>query len=334
MKCSKCGNIVSETDKFCSNCGAPIIVDNSFNVNNSQQESVNSNPFNSNNYNSNISKRKTKPWVIVLIIISTILLFLILIGVYAYFTYDVLVCKYSDGDITIVYSDKKLVSYMTHGMGYEWEEQRNLAKKIGTDAYIKEFTEWFSKNTTGSCTINGKKVVVNNNNNNNSYNNYNNNNNNYNNNNSYNNNINSNTKRVGDVKHGYVSVPNNWNRFYDPRNFSIFQYAYGNLYIVTMETYEKNYSAKDLATNIYNDLKKSTEITNLTGSTLLIGRDKKYTAYQIYMYYPAQNSYLITYYFEAEDGLVHYIALEGPREVNDKKLSDFMFIPESYSLKD
>ena len=46
------------------------------------------------------------------------------------------------------------------------------------------------------------------------------------------------------------------------------------------------------------------------------------------MTYPRDNSLLITYWFDADDGFVHYIALEGPAET----VLNYLDIPESFSL--
>ena len=51
------------------------------------------------------------------------------------------------------------------------------------------------------------------------------------------------------------------------------------------------------------------------------------------MYYPSLSTYLVTYWFEAEDGKVHYIALEGPEELSSVKITEYLYIPESFRLK-
>ena len=83
---------------------------------------------------------------------------------------------------------------------------------------------------------------------------------------------------------------------------------------------------------MYN-MKQSEEVTGVTGSTIKIGKNKEYTAYQVYMLYQKEGVYLATYWFETEDGVVRYIALEGPAELNGVKLTDYLHIAESFSLK-
>ncbi len=63
-----------------------------------------------------------------------------------------MVCKSNEGNITIRYDDKKLVGYSTKGFSYNYKEQKKYADQIGVDAYLTEFSTWFSNNTTGTCT--------------------------------------------------------------------------------------------------------------------------------------------------------------------------------------
>ena len=145
--------------------------------------------------------------------------------------------------------------------------------------------------------------------------------------------INIKTKVVGDDKYGYVTVPENWNRFHDPNAPTELQFSQSNIFIVTLNILDVQLTAKECATNFMLNMKNSDNVEGVTGATVEIGKDKKYTAYEVYMYYPQDNTYLITYWFEAEDNVVHYIALEGPQVHNDIKLSDLLFIPDSFSLK-
>lgn len=72
-------------------------------------------------------------------------------------------------------------------------------------------------------------------------------------------------------------------------------------------------------------MKNDSSVTDVTGATVKIGKTKKYDAYQVYMYYPKEKTYLVTYWFETGDGYVHYLALEGPEGVED-----FLSIPQSF----
>ena len=121
--------------------------------------------------------------------------------------------------------------------------------------------------------------------------------------------------------------------FYDVDGTTALQYSYANVYIVSLDVLENNqYSAKELASNYLYNKKNDSNVTGVTGATVTIGKNKQYTAYQVYMYYPSDGTYLITYWFDAEDGKAHYIALEGPGELSGVKLTDYLYIPESFSL--
>ncbi len=63
-----------------------------------------------------------------------------------------LVCKSNEGNITIMYNDKKIKGYTASGFTYDLDGQQKYAEQVGIDAYLDEFSSWFSSNTTGSCT--------------------------------------------------------------------------------------------------------------------------------------------------------------------------------------
>ncbi len=62
-----------------------------------------------------------------------------------------LVCKSSVGNITIMYTNKNITGYTAKGLSYDLDTQQEYAKRIGVDAYLKEFTTWFETNTDGTC---------------------------------------------------------------------------------------------------------------------------------------------------------------------------------------
>lgn len=84
------------------------------------------------------------------IAIGCILLALVIFGA-AYLTSKKLVCKSNEGNITIMYNDSNIVGYTSNGITYDLDNQKAYAERIGIDAYIIEFSNWFSSNTTGSC---------------------------------------------------------------------------------------------------------------------------------------------------------------------------------------
>ena len=279
---------------------------------NNQYQQVNPNTYQQPMQNN--KPKKSKLGLILAIIggfvVGVVVLFIVIFAGVSV-TSDKLICKSDQGNITIMYNKNGLTGYKAVGMTYEYDQQKELAKQIGVDEYISEFNEWFITNTTGSCTINGKKVekksttdTTNNNS------------------------TTTDTKTIGDDKYGYVDVPSNWSKFIDVDGNDSIQYSYANIYIVSLNVLDGNYSAETYASNYMYNKQNSSEVTDVTGATVKIGKNNEYTAYQVYMYYPADYTYLVTYWFEAEDGNVHYIALEGPASV-----TDYLSIPQSFRLK-
>lgn len=328
MNCKNCGESLNHGDIFCGNCGTKVetIIENNqvetnsnINiVNHSKRNLTNEVPINNNvaqqtNTNETLQKPKKNKLVMILAIIGGFVVGLIII-VLAIFSItssnsDKLVCKSKEGNITIMYNESGITGYTASGIGYNLEEQKLVAEKFGINRYITEFNNWFISNTSGSCTIKGKHIEENLEED------------------------NEETNVVGDNKYGYINIPKNWGKFYDVDGNTSLQYSYANLYIVSLNYFEDSmYTAEEYASNYMYNKQNSSEVTGVTGATVQIGKNKEYTAYQVYMYYPSDSTYLITYWFEAEDGKVHYIALEGPGELNGTSISDYLFIPESFSL--
>jgi len=315
MQCKNCGTTLLDTDKFCKNCGTPLQKVNSENVNTDSQHNQN-----------NKGKKSIVPIIIGVIVggvVGLIILFIILLFIVSIImsgSSKQLVCKSKEGSITITYDKNGITGYKTSNMTFDYDYQKEYAEKIGIDAYLEEFDTWFSTNTTGECTINGKRVEHNTNNNSNT-------------NNTNPNSNNTGTKVVGDEKNGYITIPSNWTKFIDSSGSDLLQYSYANVYIVSFGVLDDNYSAKEYASRYMYNKKNSNDVTDVTGATVKVGKNKEYTAYQVYMYYPSDSVYLVTYWFEAEDGKVHYTALEGPEKLNGKTITDYLSIPESFSLK-
>ena len=218
---------------------------------------------------------------------------------------DKMVCKSSKGNITILYNEKGITGYTAYNVTYNLEEQQKYAKEIGINKYLKEFNEFFTNNTDGSCTIDGKSVLEE---------------------------EKIDTKVVGSSEYGYITIPSNFSKFVDVDGNDSLQFSYLNQVIVTLNVREGT-NAKGYATSFMTYMQNSNEVDNVTIATVKIGKNKEYEAYQVYMYYPSDDIYLITYWFSAEDGKTHYISLEGKKEVDGVKLTDYLYIPESFSLK-
>ena len=325
MICKKCGVTIRENDKYCKNCGEKVtdinnqILDNSEQNNNKIEETIKtSSQQNKPTLNNQLQPKKTnKVILIAAVIIGSIGVFVtIFIIIYSILSANSegLVCKSKEGNITIMYKNNEIIGYTAVGITYDLDKQKEYAKSVGIDAYLKEFSSWFSKNTSGKCTINGKQIEQTKENN------------------EKIDETNRNNITVGDEKYGYISIPSNWTRFYDTDGNNSLQYSLADVYIVTLDIVDGQKTAKEYASNFMYNKQNSSEVADVTGATVTIGKNRKYTAYQVYMYYPNDSTYLVTYWFEAEDGKVHYISLEGPGELSGVKLTDYTYIPESFSL--
>ena len=91
----------------------------------------------------------------VLMIIGGIVVGVVVLGVIIFVvvssTSKKLVCKSNEGNITIMYNDKTITGYTAVGLSYDLDNQKKYAEQIGIDAYLNEFSTWFSTNTTGTC---------------------------------------------------------------------------------------------------------------------------------------------------------------------------------------
>ena len=321
MFCTKCGTKI-EKGSFCPNCGAVVKANNT----------------NTNTVSVPAPKKKSHVGLILGIVFGVLFLFIIgIVAVVLIFVSKAstntvvekgpknyhLVCTASEGDITIDYNEEDgIIGYDAKGMTYDLEGQQKLADQYGVDVYMETFNTWFEGHTSGSCVVQDDsgdvvkefttktdtdkdkdkdKTTTK-------------------------------TKIVGEDKYGYVEVPSNWVNFKDVDGGHQIQFSYGTTYIVTLDyvdnaDYGTNLNAENLATSFLAKSKEDENLEGVTGATVTIGKDKEYTAYQVYMYYKNEGTYLVTYWFDAEDGYIHYIALEGPEGV-----TDYLSIPESFSL--
>ena len=60
-------------------------------------------------------------------------------------------CESSKGNITIMYSNDTITGYSATNITYDLDQAKKYAEQIGVDAYLDEFSTWFSTNTTGTC---------------------------------------------------------------------------------------------------------------------------------------------------------------------------------------
>lgn len=336
MYCRNCGGLLGEGQAFCPNCGTKRIDE----TNNNATQPVNTAPVvndltpavndmvpnnnQMNNMNSTEPKKKTNPIIIVGIVIAVIfgglVLFTCSIFLVVSDASNKLECKSEEGNITIMYNEEDILGYTASKMSYDLEQQKDYAKQVGIEAYLDEFNTWFEKNTSGTCTRKGVQGSVNTHDNE-----------------KYNTDTTTTTedgKIIGDKKYGYITVPNNWVEFKDVSGTTSLQYSYAGVYIVSMDYIRESttYTAKEYAQSYMYQKKNDPTVSGVTGSTVRIGKNKEYSSYQIYMYYPNDGTYLVTYWFQSEDGVIRYLTLEGPTELSGTKITEYLHIPESFTL--
>lgn len=131
-------------------------------------------------------------------------------------------------------------------------------------------------------------------------------------------------QKVGDKDNGYVLIPSNWTKFFDPTATETLQYSYANLYILTMmNTDTTKLSAYQYASNYA----KSIQSEGITPSTATV-KMGDYTAYQVYARYTTENIWLVAWFFETPNGKTHCISVEGPDASNEA-----FKIPDTFTLE-
>ncbi|MBO5388361.1 MAG: hypothetical protein J6A59_09505 [Lachnospiraceae bacterium] len=122
-------------------------------------------------------------------------------------------------------------------------------------------------------------------------------------------------KTMGDSTCGYVDVPSDWVDFYEAGGIeaaeATCQMASPDASaIITMCVFDNGMTAYDYASALYDTMLADSEATDVKTAQVKIGG---YDAYQVYATYGT--GYLITYSFEAEDGKLHYVAVEMPESM-------------------
>ncbi len=353
MYCRNCGSLLGEGQKFCPACGTQQIEETNTNSVTQQAQSVQqeqpaqqpvqttqpvanntapvvNNPI-PNNMNNTQPPKKKSSIAIILIVVLCVIIGLIVLGVIGVFgvigiisdSSNKFVCTSDIGNITLMYNDKEILGYTASGISYDLDQQKDYSKQVGVEKYLEEFNDWFEKNTSGTCVKEGAQQTTSTHDNEKINN---------------DNNTTSNTTKdgtvVGNKKYGYLTVPNNWIKFYDVDGTTALQYSYAGVYIVTMDYIREDatLTAKEYAKKFLAQKKNDPSVSNVAGNTVKIGKNKEYTAYQVYMYFVSDGTYLVTYWFETEDGVIRYLALEGPTELSGTKITDYLYIPESFSL--
>ena len=344
MECKKCRAPLRRRAKFCGICGSPVIkedppkedkrlkkmmeeqdeiidfdiqdnddsvLNDDITIDNSKEDNDEWNEkLSFDIQNNDIPKKKKKIPVkllaiIGMIIIGIIILIVILVSKMSPNS-NKLICEAKEGNITIMYDENGIIGYKSRGILYNLEAQQKYAKEIGIDSYLKVFSKWYEEHTSGECIIFNKEESSS----------------------KQSKNDTSNKKVVGNDTYGYITIPNEWIKI-DTTGQNTLQYSYSNAYKVTLEVLIRGTSAQEYATRYKQKIEDAGEVKDIMLTTITIGKDNEYQAYQISMFNPNNNTKVITYWFDAKDGRAHYIALEGPSD----KVKEYIYIPESFSLK-
>ena len=132
---------------------------------------------------------------------------------------------------------------------------------------------------------------------------------------------------MGDEKLGYIDLPGDWVRFFDPETYGtgMLQYSSPDLAtVVSMMVYDEvlvengiisaeqleSIDAKSMATSSYMSLEQR-GLSELTAAQVMLD---DIPCYQVYgLYNETGITYLfICWYFDGEDGYVHYVCSETP----------------------
>lgn len=121
------------------------------------------------------------------------------------------------------------------------------------------------------------------------------------------------TMEVGDDTVGYCQVPANFCSFIEAGGTmfpNAVQYAYGYI-VVGMQAGDAGLTAADFNYAL-NEIAK--ENPDVDSSSIISTKESinGIAGYKRIVYYPADDMYLITFTFDGEDGILHYISVEYP----------------------
>ena len=297
---------------------------NSQNFETFNNDNFNNQNFSSSNNNSSFGNSKNKVIFLILGVIIVIIVIFVSIFLYTSLTSKKMVCKSSYGDFTLKYKGSKITGYTASGtfgeqIDFDIDEQNKNAKELGMDEYLRTFSTVFISATDGTCTIDGKDVNADT---------------------EDDSNVldgdvwdkENDSKVIGNSKYGYVKVPKDWVEFKDVNGNNMVQYSYAGKYIVSLYAYDgSQYSAKDYATAYETEMKKSADVVSASLVGYTENLNGSYDANRVNVDY-SDGTKMYTYWFEAEDGNVHYIAIKGPEELDGKSFYDFIRIADTFTL--
>lgn len=117
-----------------------------------------------------------------------------------------------------------------------------------------------------------------------------------------------NQMRIGAEGYGFLTIPNTWQDI-TSQNGTTIQYANNTGWIVTIgATTPEQLTAESYANLVESNLQKETTEKVIKEQATL----NNYSAYKISASVPNYQKYIVAWTFAAEDGNVHYLAIEGP----------------------
>ena len=146
---------------------------------------------------------------------------------------------------------------------------------------------------------------------------------------------------IGDEAKGYIDIPEDWLEFFDSSTYGMNadQYCSADMStIITLMVYDETmvenelisqeqldaFDAYTLASNAYYIFEEQ-DVQDLTAATVTLDGRSCYQVYGV-----SGSGMIIAWYFDDDNGYVHYICLEAPV---DTVMESFEYIESSYRLK-
>ena len=132
------------------------------------------------------------------------------------------------------------------------------------------------------------------------------------------------TQRVGNTTFGYVTIPSDWLNLQDTTSTTGLRYSDKDLiYAITLDTSD-SLNAEEFVYTARNQLQSA----GVEGFVVTKVKFNDYDAYKLSGYHQGNNKYVLAYFFNADDGIAHYVGVEGP-----DNNSEYFKILDTFNLK-
>ena len=135
---------------------------------------------------------------------------------------------------------------------------------------------------------------------------------------------------MGDDTLGYVKLPGSWFKGTvagaTESSLQYFRYDTAGKFIVTLDVLDKTkYTDAKASASVFEAVfKTDSDATNIKTESSKIG---KYDAYKVYVQYKSDSVWVVSWFFKADDGLIHMIQVEGLDTTHE-----YFKIPNTFSL--